>query len=466
MPQKGGKAAEPYKFPASFERNAVVLACTRPRFMGRVGGLLEPDLLEAEPAKLALQAAQAIYRDTGKGPTKQSLVLQRLQRLSDDGKVTAEQIQAVNDYFDQSATDGLPSESHVEAEIVPILKRRAALEVGKEALNAYGKDDGFDKLKSLVSHAESIGTQSSDTGTTLKGAAAEVAALRGMKRLPTGITELDSFLDGGLPEETVGLIIAGPGGAKSMGLSHFTAHALREHQNVAVATLELSRAEVICRIAANLTGIPTKELRGGRIEEALYMMGGMNLGRFHIKDFTAQATTMDDISSWVDQCEEEDGEPINFLDLDYVDLLKGSNGKVGKGTGSYQEQGTVMWDLHTWTKERKKRSWTASQSRAREEKKAKKIDMEHTADSMHKPRVADIVLTFNYNEETNEMSFWVAKHRFGDARRMIGPLPAYFATGQVAPVERAPWDQQRAAAADARARIGGARLIRVPGEEG
>lgn len=435
MTAKGGKAAEPYRLPAAFERAVVVTACTRPRFMAKVGSSVDADLLAEEPARQAMHAAQLIWKETGRGPSAMSVVLQRLQRQSDEGKITSAQIRAVLDLFDSALMDGLPTEGDVEGQLVPVLQGRIAHEVAKAGLDAYGKGNGFKEVETLISKAKALGVNDQGTGTTLRGAAAEIATLKGMERLPTGIGEVDTSLDGGLPIGTVGLIIAGPGGAKSMGLTHFSGNALLLGQNVAYATLELSRAEVLSRVGAFLTGIPTKQIRSGGMDRAAYIMGEMPLGNFHVMDFTAKGTTVGDLVAWVERCEEEDGRPIDFVALDYIDLCTKS--KDSKGS-SYTEQGDSMWEFHTFIKERKKRGWTGSQSKGREERKGKKVDMEHTADSMHKPRVADVVLTFNYNDETNEMGIFNAKHRFGDSRKMIGPLPAYFATGQIAPIERDP----------------------------
>jgi hypothetical protein len=48
----------------------------------------------------------------------------------------------------------------------------------------------------------------------------------------------------------------------------------------------------------------------------------------------------------------------------------------------------------------------------------------------------DLLISVNYDDETQENSFFFAKNRHGEGRRTVGPLPTNYALGQVAPVER------------------------------
>jgi len=50
--------------------------------------------------------------------------------------------------------------------------------------------------------------------------------------------------------------------------------------------------------------------------------------------------------------------------------------------------------------------------------------------------VVDIVVTLNYDDEAQEMTFFIAKNRTGRSRKEVGPLPVDFGCGAVAPVVR------------------------------
>jgi hypothetical protein len=206
--------------------------------------------------------------------------------------------------------------------------------------------------------------------------------------------------------------------------------------HVAYATLELPEAVVAARVKANLTGIPINAILQGGEEKARELLERIpNLGTFTVKEFTPHATTVQDLVDWVKALEDDVGAPVDKLVIDYLDKCVSFATRAQAGS-DYISMREVYERARIYAHETMKVVESASQSQGRSEKKAKKIDLEHTADSMHKVRVADIVVTNNYNEETGEMSFFVAKHRTGNSRKMIGPLPTDFACGQVAPVTR------------------------------
>jgi KaiC/GvpD/RAD55 family RecA-like ATPase len=249
--------------------------------------------------------------------------------------------------------------------------------------------------------------------------------------------ELDAFLSGGCPRGALMVWIAGTGGGKSMAMSHSASHSISQGMNVAYATLELPEAVVAARVKANLTGLPINSILDGKTNKAREMLESMKLGAFTVKEFTPHATALEDVNDWVKQIEDDTGTALDKLVVDYADKLI----SPGKDKSEYTEMRRVYEGLRVGAVDKKYVCETGCQSRGREEKKAKKIDLEHTSDSMHKVRVADIVVTENYNEDDNEMGFFVAKHRTGQSRRMIGPLPVDYACGRIAPVNRGPLPQ-------------------------
>jgi hypothetical protein len=93
----------------------------------------------------------------------------------------------------------------------------------------------------------------------------------------------------------------------------------------------------------------------------------------------------------------------------------------------------VYEGLRLFAVERNMWCWTASQSKAKGKDKGSKHnrDVESLADSMHKGRVADLVVTLNVNDDGNEVTMFVAKNRTGKSRFAIGPLPTDFALGRM-----------------------------------
>jgi len=422
---------------AAFERAVVTLACCRPKFFGRTAFEVNPALLSSETAKLAMEAARAIFHDTKQGPESLLMVIQRLQTWRYEGKVTQEKVALVSDLFDDALDAGLASVEAIEAELLPILKRRIDKQVALAAADAYGKKQDFDNVVSLIDRKARLGINDSNMGIRLgRQSFKAMDELRQLVRIPTGIDDLDVFLDGGCPRGSLLVWIAGPGGGKSMALSHSSATSLRQGMHCAYATLELPEAVVAARIKSNLTGLPINSILQGGQDKAKELLERIDkLGTLTIKEFTPHATSIEDIAEWVKSVEDDVGYAVDKLSIDYLDKCVSFATKTQAGN-DYISMREVYEKARIYGVDHKNVVETASQSQGRSEKKSKKIDLEHTADSMHKVRVADIVITNNYDEDSGEMGFWVAKHRTGNSRRMIGPLPTDFSCGQVAPVNR------------------------------
>jgi len=433
------RRVESYGLDPAFERMVVALACSRPRFYGRIGRAMEPEALAAPGAQLALQAAHAIAQDSGHGPESSVLVMQRLKRWMQDGRVTQEQITGVFDLLEQADETGLAPEDAVVDELTPLLQRRVQSQAVEAAMDEYAKRGDFARVAELIGDAARLGKADTSVGTLIGADSfAAIEGVRHLERLATGVSELDLALDGGLWRGALGMVVGGTGDGKSMFLSHAAASALQSGLHVLYATLELPEALVLSRIKANLTGVPINAIMDGSMEEAKRRLVAMmpTLGRCYVKDFTPHATTVEDLREWVKGCEQLARRQVDVLIVDYADKL---TAKVpGEKDGSeYRTMRVVYEGLRVLAVEHKFFGWTASQKRRSSDKTKKKSDTDDVADSMHKSRVADVVVTLNLRgEENEELLYYIAKYRIGKAHASIGPLPHDFARGRMVYVNK------------------------------
>lgn len=431
------KQADAYGFNPSFERSVVYYTCSSTPFYGRVGYALEFESMPSEPGRLAVQAAQAIAKDVGHGPGSAILVLQRMRRWMEDGKCTVEKIQAVSDMLDEAEDAGLPGVEDAISELVPTLKQRMKHEVAKAGLGAYNsRDDGdMDKISDMAHKVKALGINDVSVGTRVGGASfGVIESMRNLKRLPLGVLELDSELGGGMPRGQLGMFIGGAGDGKSTALNHVAAAAWMSGLFCLYATLELPDYVVLARLKANVTGVPIDAILESS-DDARRKLEAIPLGAAYVKSFTPLATTVDDLKLWVKACEDIEGRPCDLLVVDYADKLS-SKIKDANNDKGYQSMQAVYESLRIFADERKFWVWTASQASRSGKDSKKKVDLEHVADSMHKVRVADLVVTLNVRDEGNSMMFYVAKNRTGKSRASIGPMPVDFACGAVCRVAR------------------------------
>lgn len=423
-------AADPYGLTPEFERALVALLCSRPRFYGMVGRELDAECMVAPAAQLAVTACQEIAKGTGGGPGSPLIVIQHLRLKYDEGAVTRDEIDAVDDMIAEAEDAGLPPEDDVLAGVVPILKRRMQLAAIRLAHKEYGKRHDMDKIVTMLERADSLGQNNNSLGVKVGGGSFGVIdELRHLERLSLGVDELDSELDGGPPRGTLTMFIGAAGDGKSMALSHWAAHACRGGLFVAYATLELPEAMVLARIKANHTKVPINAIIDGSEEAKRRLAANPPAGPCYVKEFTPQLTTVTDLKAWVEALEELEERPVDVLMVDYADKLTAAT----KEKGSYKVMELVYEYLRIWMHETKKWGGTASQS-TRGDKKSRKVkDLDDVSDSINKARVVDLAVTLNLDED-EEMKFHIAKFRYGRARQTVGPLPTDFACGAIAPV--------------------------------
>lgn len=429
--------SEKYPFQPAFEVAIAYHAATNPGFMGRAGHALDPERMTTPLPKLLVQVATSIFREQGRGPSSATLALQRLRRWMDDGRVTYEDLCGASDLVDAVELDAKRlDETDVLSELVPILRRSMQQEAAIAAADDYANERDFDKTIGLAEKARRLGDVDESIGTRLgEGSAELIRELNTYERLPIGVPEVDLRIRGGLRRGCFGIFLGGTGDGKSMALTHVAARAVRDGLFVAYATLEVIPPDVFARLLGNITGIPIDTIIADPTEAERQFAALPGLGVLRVHEFAPLVTTFGDVAAWVDAIEKREAREVDLLVTDYGDKL-GGGGKGKRASSdsdsSYKTGLTVFEAMRRWTNERKKWHWTASQATRRKDKR-KLLDVDDTADSMHKARVGELIISLNIDAD-RQITFRGAKNRHGAAGFNVGPIPTDFECGRIAPV--------------------------------
>lgn len=420
---------EPYNLDPAFERACVYHACATRAFYTKIGHALDAVALRDDTAKLLVAAVHDVVREHKAPPRGTLIVLQRLRRWYQEGKVAQAQIDAAADYLDADTFDPGDAEA-LRAELTPVLRKRKERDAVRLALEAGAGNDGFDKVVAQIHAAERLGVQDTDMGVAFGvNALAEIDALRMADKLRTGILDLDGVMDGGLWRGALGVAVAATAGGKSMFLNHQTAVAMIDGLYCAYATLELGRGLVSARVMAALTGVPINAITGGigtdEATKELQRLASRGLGGLDIQFFTAQATTVQDLDTWIDALEQARGRKLDLLAVDYADKLA-----APKEKNEYNAMRVVYEDLRLLAVRRNLFAWTASQA-TRGRKDRKRIGTDDMADSINKARIADVVVTLN-PREPESIEYHVAKHRNSAGNVGTQPIPHEWPFGRMA----------------------------------
>jgi hypothetical protein len=423
-----------YNLDKTFERRMVVLCCSGSAFYSKVGHALNPALLAQAPCALAVKAAQAVAKDIGHGPTDPSIVIQRLNRWREEGKVTHEEIEAVSDLLFENSP--LP-EAEAIKEVAPILQKRMREQAVREALSDYQANGDFSKVVETVHKANRIGERSETIGTVFGvDSFAEIEKIRHLSRLPTGILELDVGLRGGLPRSQMGLFIAGTSCGKSMWLVQQAAEAMLRGFFVGYITLELSKAIVLARLKANLIGLPIDEILESEDTRARKIIENLapQLGTFVVEYMPPKGVTVLDIIDWVRRCNLARGRKMDLLCIDYIDEVQSQNMRES----TYEAQGTTITGFRTFIESEGMWGWTACAARRRDtrQKGVQSVTTDDVGESLKKPKAADVVITGAVTPDNDQVYLACDKNRTGKGKFKVGPFPTMWELGRICAVNR------------------------------
>lgn len=429
---------EAYKLNKKFERAIVALCACNRAFYRKVGYAIDPEGLKAPEAKLIMEAVRMIADETGMSPSSPLMVIQRLARSRVEGRLTTEDVANCDDYLAEAEDAGLPDPDEASDLLSPVLRRAGEKIAVKKAMDIYGKKGDMTEVVEHLTAVSRIGATTVRYGTKLASpeSLAHIEAIRHLKRLPTGIPELDHELRGGPARKTLTVVMGSTGAGKSMFLNHICASATLSGLFALYATLELPEPYVHARLLANMLGIPSDEIVDGTCPEELLserienLRASGALGTCIVGEFTPHATLVSEIVSWVKYEEEKEGRKIDLLVCDYADKLS-----YKERGGDYVGMREVYEGLRIFSVAHDIWVATASQSKRKQsDRKHRRQGLDDAADSANKARVADLWITLNPTADGEQIEYAIDKNRLGKGAAIVGPLPHEFEYARMCPV--------------------------------
>jgi len=164
------------------------------------------------------------------------------------------------------------------------------------------------------------------------------------KRWTTGLSALDTPLDGGVAAGNLAVVMAPTSGGKSSWLIHIAAQTLQKGGRLAYVTLELSAGDIYLKAMKRLQKAYKREIGG--IQRSLKKSGA----DCRIYEYPAYSVSVNELADRIGK--------VDMVLVDYADYLLGQDGKPGS---DYQELGKIYVGLKTLAMEKHIPVWTASQ---------------------------------------------------------------------------------------------------------
>jgi replicative DNA helicase len=236
--------------------------------------------------------------------------------------------------------------------------------------------------------------------------------------MPTGITEIDQYLGGGLRPKQLGIWMGPVNRGKSLALMHCAKRAIIAGKRVIHYTLEMSEEEVSERYDSAFSRIPMKLLgaQEGQLIKFLEKEGIKRGNSLIIKEYPTKKATLGMIMSHYRMCLQSGFIP-DLVIVDYLDLIKPSQ----KRSAKREELTDITEEMRGAAGETDIPWWTATQSR----RAAISMELhteEEVGEDIGKINTADVAITLNQTQEElhqNIMRGFLAKNRNGPKYRTV-----------------------------------------------
>ena len=147
-------------------------------------------------------------------------------------------------------------------------------------------------------------------------------------QVSTGWPSLDKILYGGFSRGELNIFAGGSGSGKSLVMMNIALSWLEQGLSGVYVSLELSEELVGLRTDAMLSNMSTKEIRKDLDTATMKVrMFGKKAGQYRVKALPAQSN-INDIRSYIKEVQVQTGIKVDFMMVDYLDLLMPVSAKV------------------------------------------------------------------------------------------------------------------------------------------
>lgn len=147
-------------------------------------------------------------------------------------------------------------------------------------------------------------------------------------QVSTGWPQLDKIMYGGFSRGELNIFAGGSGSGKSLVMMNIALNWLQQGLHGIYVSLELSEELCSLRTDAMLNDISTKEIRKNIEDTALKIrVASKRAGSYRIKYMPAQSN-VNDIRSFLKEYQIQSGNRVDFMMIDYLDLLMPVSAKV------------------------------------------------------------------------------------------------------------------------------------------
>ena len=238
-------------------------------------------------------------------------------------------------------------------------------------------------------------------------------------RIPFDIEYLNKITNGGLPNKTLNVVLAGTGVGKSLFMCHVAASVLSQGKNVLYITLEMAEERIAERIDANLMNITMdqlKDLPKPLFDNRIDKIKEKTNGKLIIKEYPTTSAHVGHFKSLLNELQLKRQFKPDMIIVDYLNICASSRFKAGANINSYTLIKSIAEELRGLAVEENLPILSATQT-TRGGYGNTDVELTDTSESFGLPATVDLMFALIATEELDQLNQIMVKqlkNRYND----------------------------------------------------
>jgi len=240
-----------------------------------------------------------------------------------------------------------------------------------------------------------------------------------LNRVPFDLDYFNQITNGGLPNKTLNIALAGTGVGKSLFMGHCAAGNLTKGQRVLYITMEMAEEEIAKRIDANLLNVTMDELSllpRDLYDKKVEKVRSKTVGKLIIKEYPTASAGSANFRHLLNELKLKKNFTPDIIYIDYLNICMSSRLKFSANVNSYTYIKAIAEELRGLAVEFNVPIMSATQT-TRTGYSSSDVGLEDTSESFGLPATADFMFALISTEELqglNQLMVEQLKNRYND----------------------------------------------------
>jgi len=229
----------------------------------------------------------------------------------------------------------------------------------------------------------------------------------------------NKITNGGLPNKTLNVVLAGTGVGKSLFMCHYASSCLNQGKNVLYITMEMAEERIAERIDANLMNITLdqlKEIPKSIFDSRIEKIRNKTEGRLIIKEYPTAGAHVGHFKALVNELKLKRNFIPDVIIIDYLNICTSSRFKGGSNINSYTLIKSIAEELRGFAVELNVPILSATQT-TRSGYGNTDVELTDTSESFGLPATVDFMFALISSEELEQLGQLMVKqlkNRYND----------------------------------------------------